>query len=36
MNNVLSLQTLAVESDVEIMEWSTISNHCGGSAEKLR
>jgi hypothetical protein len=29
MNNILSLQTLAVESDVEIMEWSTISNHCG-------
>jgi hypothetical protein len=30
MNNILNLQTLAVESDVEIMDWSTISNHCGG------
>ena len=29
MNNILNLQTLAVESDVEVMEWSTISNHCG-------
>ncbi|WP_430459167.1 class III lanthipeptide [Shewanella baltica] len=29
MNNVLKLQTLAIESDAELMEWSTISNHCG-------
>ncbi|WP_220487941.1 class III lanthipeptide [Shewanella sp. SR44-3] len=34
MNHILSLQTLAVESDIEIMEWSTISNHCGGNAQK--
>jgi hypothetical protein len=33
MNNILSLQTLAVESDVEVMEWSTISNYCGGVAK---
>ncbi|WP_220487946.1 class III lanthipeptide [Shewanella sp. SR44-3] len=31
MNNILNLQTFAVDSDVEIMEWSTISNHCGGN-----
>ena len=29
MNNILNLQTLAVESDVEVMDWSTISNYCG-------
>ncbi|WP_220487942.1 class III lanthipeptide [Shewanella sp. SR44-3] len=31
MKNILKLQTLAVDSDVEVMEWSTISNHCGGN-----
>ncbi|QQX80934.1 class III lanthipeptide [Shewanella sp. KX20019] len=29
MNNILNLQTLAASSDAELMEWSTISNHCG-------
>ncbi|WP_430459168.1 class III lanthipeptide [Shewanella baltica] len=28
MNNVLKLQTLAIDSDADLMEWSTISNHC--------
>ncbi|WP_445361475.1 class III lanthipeptide [Microbulbifer sp. EKSA005] len=33
MNNVLNLQSLAVEVDREPMDWSTISNHCGGDRE---
>ncbi|WP_445945301.1 class III lanthipeptide [Shewanella sp.] len=29
MNNILNLQTLAIEKEsVPVMEWSTISNHC--------
>ncbi|MEN8617998.1 class III lanthipeptide [Shewanella baltica] len=28
MNNVLKLQTLAIVSDDELMDWSTISNYC--------
>ncbi|QQX80932.1 class III lanthipeptide [Shewanella sp. KX20019] len=29
MNNILKLQSLTSSSDAELMEWSTISNHCG-------
>ncbi|WP_220487935.1 class III lanthipeptide [Shewanella sp. SR44-3] len=29
MNNILNLQTLAIEKEsAPVMEWSTISNHC--------
>ncbi|WP_430459166.1 class III lanthipeptide [Shewanella baltica] len=31
MNKILKLQTLSIDSDADLMEWSTISNHCGSN-----
>ncbi|WP_249364751.1 class III lanthipeptide [Pseudoalteromonas rubra] len=36
MNNVLKLQSIASGNDnAEIQEWSTISNHCGSTLDKV-
>ncbi|USD36548.1 class III lanthipeptide [Ferrimonas sp. SCSIO 43195] len=33
MNNVLGLQTLVVDSDAELMEWSTFSVNCNNEQQ---
>ncbi|USD36544.1 MULTISPECIES: class III lanthipeptide [Ferrimonas] len=33
MHNVLNLQTLAVDSDAELMDWSTFSVNCNNEQQ---